>query len=110
MRLKVYAASSGKRMVDIVEESLSQYLKRNEKKQDVIKVDHVYMRMSVAEDAQQLIDLDHRVWNSKNSPAPIHWQSLEQHQNLMPPGYQVVAIIDDKIVGYVSLRICGFLH
>lgn len=50
----------------------------------------------------KLIDLDHRIWSSTTTPAKIEWKSVDEYQQRNPEGSQVVALVDNKIVGYLG--------
>ncbi|MBM7606105.1 RimJ/RimL family protein N-acetyltransferase [Metabacillus crassostreae] len=65
----------------------------------------IKIRFSKKSDFEQLIDLDHKVWNMKATPTIIKWNSLNEFSEKNPEGSQLVAILEDRVVGYL-----GFHH
>lgn len=63
------------------------------------------VRLSQMKDAAQLMELDHLVWQRNNTPSVVHWKSRDEFMKKCPPGSQLVAVMDDKICGYL-----GFGH
>lgn len=63
------------------------------------------VRLSEMRDAACLMEIDALVWNECTSPARISWSSREKFLQTCPPGSQLVAVISDKVCGYV-----GFEH
>ena len=63
------------------------------------------VRLSNIADAGDLMEIDALVWNETTTPAPITWTSKEQYLQSYPPGSQLVAVLDGKVVGYV-----GYTH
>lgn len=48
--------------------------------------------------------MNNKVWNDKNAPAPLHWESPEEYASYNPPGSQLVCELGDELCGYVSLK------
>ncbi|MDQ1235965.1 ribosomal protein S18 acetylase RimI-like enzyme [Paenibacillus sp. SORGH_AS306] len=68
-------------------------------------VDQLVTRLSIMNDAQYLIEIDHLVWNDNNTPCVLQYGSRQQYLQDHPPGTQLVAILGEQICGYV-----GFQH
>ncbi|RIX60469.1 GNAT family N-acetyltransferase [Paenibacillus nanensis] len=62
------------------------------------------IRLSEQRDLQGLVDLNNTVWNDKNAPASLHWESPEEYAGYNPPGSQLVCVLGDALCGYVSLK------
>lgn len=65
----------------------------------------IKIRFSTESDFQQLIDIDNKVWNKKTTPTIIKWDSLNEFSEQNPEGSQLVAILEERVVGYL-----GFHH
>jgi len=64
----------------------------------------VEIRLSKKSDFEQLIDLDHRIWNQKITPGTIKWNSVNEFAIRNPEGSQVVALVDGGVVGYLGFQ------
>ncbi|AZB41791.1 GNAT family N-acetyltransferase [Bacillus sp. FJAT-42376] len=62
------------------------------------------IRPSQKKDMQQLMELDRLIWNSTNTPALLHWDSVEDYEKSYPEGQQMVAAEGDRIAGYISFK------
>ncbi|WP_226670231.1 GNAT family N-acetyltransferase [Metabacillus litoralis] len=65
----------------------------------------IKIRFSKESDFEQLIDIDHKVWTMKTTPTVIKWGSLIEFCEKNPEGSQLVAILEERVVGYL-----GFHH
>lgn len=66
------------------------------------KVNNISIRESKQSDFQELMDIDNLVFDNSNTPALTHWQSIEEYSKHYSPNSQFVAIIDDKVAGYIG--------
>jgi ribosomal protein S18 acetylase RimI-like enzyme len=62
------------------------------------------IRTSRIEDYEQLIELEHLIWNYGNTPLPMVWESVADYAGHFPPGSQFVAIEDRRVAGYMSVK------
>ncbi|WP_036717850.1 GNAT family N-acetyltransferase [Paenibacillus harenae] len=62
------------------------------------------IRPSVKSDFGQLVELNNIIWNDENTPQPIYWESEDDYSKHCPAGSQFVAIINDKVAGYVGFK------
>lgn len=67
-----------------------------------IKRNMLTIRPSEIKDVRELIALDHMIWTETTSPGPLMWRSQEDYLLNAPPGSQLVALLDDKLCGYVG--------
>ncbi|MFD2703281.1 GNAT family N-acetyltransferase [Paenibacillus shunpengii] len=70
----------------------------------IIIQEAIEVRLSHLRDARQLMDLDALVWDEHTAPGPVQWTSREQYLNACPPGSQMIAVMDTRVVGYVGFR------
>lgn len=59
---------------------------------------------SSMEDLEQLMLIDHLIWNDNNTPQVSKWESVDDYKKAWPPGSQFVAKIDGQVAGYVMFR------
>ncbi|MEQ6391171.1 GNAT family N-acetyltransferase [Bacillaceae bacterium S4-13-58] len=59
---------------------------------------------SSSEDIEQLIHIDHLIWNDKNTPQVSKWESIEEYEKVWPPGSQFVAKLNNRVIGYIMFR------
>ncbi|MFD0590013.1 GNAT family N-acetyltransferase [Paenibacillus sp. GCM10027627] len=64
----------------------------------------VTTRFSEQGDMGALVDLNNKVWHDGNAPAPLHWESPEEYASISPPGSQIVAVLENELCGFLSLR------
>ena len=62
------------------------------------------IRVSDMRDAQQMMDIDALVWNDCTAPEPMNWTSREDFLRHCEPGSQLVAVVNDRLCGYVGFR------
>ena len=62
------------------------------------------IRSSRMEDFEQLIEIEHSIWNYTNTPLPMKWESVNDYAEHFPPGSQFVAIVDGKVAGNMSVK------
>lgn len=67
-------------------------------------MEKLLIRKTVESDLQSLIDLNHVIWNTFNTPSEISFRSVEEYANYFPPGSQFVAIIADQVAGYMDYK------
>jgi ribosomal protein S18 acetylase RimI-like enzyme len=70
----------------------------------VMNNEEITIRPSIDSDAEQLMRLDHIVWDDSTAPAPIRWSSPEDYAAHCPPGSQLVAVQGGTVCGYIGLR------
>jgi len=67
--------------------------------------DDVNIRFSVLQDIQQLMELDHLIWDEKVTPASFRrWISQEEYMAHRPVGTQLVAVKGNIVCGYLGLQ------
>ncbi len=64
----------------------------------------ILIRPSTDHELEQLMELDNLIWNASNSPNPDQWDSIEDYQKRYPAGSQHVAIIDNRVAGYIMFK------
>lgn len=64
----------------------------------------ILVRPSLAQDYEQLINLDHAAWDVNSSPGPIHWESIEEYAKRHTEGSQLVAVMGEVICGYIHTK------
>ncbi|WHX48805.1 GNAT family N-acetyltransferase [Paenibacillus woosongensis] len=69
---------------------------------DVPRKFSIWIRRSELRDAVQLMEIDALAWTSRTSPSPIKWASREQYLRNCPPGGQLVAVIGERVCGYLG--------
>ena len=62
------------------------------------------IRSSRIEDFEQLIELEHLIWNYTNTPMPMAWDSIADYAEHFPPGSQFVAIMEGRVAGNMSVK------
>lgn len=62
------------------------------------------IRPSIEADLPELIALNHLIWNGTNSPATIHYPSVTEYAEHYPPGSQFVAVIANRLAGYIGYK------
>jgi|HigsolmetaGSP12D_1036236.scaffolds.fasta_scaffold00398_15 ribosomal protein S18 acetylase RimI-like enzyme len=67
-------------------------------------MNEIIIRPSVETDFPTLIELNHVIWNETNTPATIHFDSVTDYGNHCPPGSQFVAVIENRVAGYVGYK------
>jgi ribosomal protein S18 acetylase RimI-like enzyme len=55
-------------------------------------------------DYEGLVELENLIWNSTNAPDPIFWESAVEYGSRRSERDQLVAILDNKVVGYASFH------
>lgn len=65
-------------------------------------MDNIFIRELKESDLQELMNIDNIVFNNSNTPALTHWQSIEDYSKHYTRGSQFVAVIDDKVAGYIG--------
>ncbi|NCU18442.1 GNAT family N-acetyltransferase [Pallidibacillus pasinlerensis] len=66
--------------------------------------DYVKIRPSKKADFQQLMTIDHLIWNETNTPSSIYYESVEEYGNNHAEGSQFVAEIAGSVAGYIGFR------
>lgn len=64
----------------------------------------IVIRPSIEADLPELIALNHLIWNGTNSPATIHYPSVTEYAEHYPPGSQFVAVIANRVAGYIGYK------
>ncbi|QQK77705.1 GNAT family N-acetyltransferase [Salicibibacter cibarius] len=64
----------------------------------------IYIRQTKESDSEELMDLNNLIWNKSNTPAFFYWESVEEYSKHCPVGKQFVAIINDKVAGYIGYK------
>lgn len=59
---------------------------------------------SSSEDIEQLMYIDHVIWNDQNTPQVSKWNSAEEYEKAWPPGSQFVAKFKNRVAGYIMFR------
>ncbi|MNJ43397.1 N-acyltransferase YncA [compost metagenome] len=59
-------------------------------------------RLSTFSDASAIMELDKLVWDESTTPGQINWRSKVHFLETCPPGSQLVAVIGDKLCGYLG--------
>jgi ribosomal protein S18 acetylase RimI-like enzyme len=62
----------------------------------------VEIRASNKKDFPALIEINHLIWNSKTTPADIHYETMDEYAKHCPEGSQFVAIVEGKVAGYIG--------
>lgn len=62
----------------------------------------ILIRQSKKADLAELVNLNEVTSNHLNTPASIERQSAEEYAEQRPPGSEFVAIINDKVAGYIG--------
>ncbi|USB32925.1 GNAT family N-acetyltransferase [Paenibacillus sp. YPG26] len=60
------------------------------------------IRVSELRDAAELIEIDKLVWSSETTPAELAPVTRESFLQQNPPGSQLVAVIEERICGYLG--------
>lgn len=60
----------------------------------------IYFRRSEARDMRFLMEINHLIWNDTNSPFHLNYHSQEEYEHDFPAGSQVVAVLNQKVVGF----------
>jgi ribosomal protein S18 acetylase RimI-like enzyme len=65
-------------------------------------MNNIFIRESKESDFQELMNIDNMVFNNSNTPALTYWQSVEDYSKHYSPGNIFVALINDKVAGYIG--------
>lgn len=60
------------------------------------------IRPMLARDYEELVEIEHLIWNETNTPARIHWPSAEAYGRQKAGELQWVAVLDGKVAGYIN--------
>ncbi|MGV3489563.1 MAG: GNAT family N-acetyltransferase [Tuberibacillus sp.] len=63
---------------------------------------NIMIRWMQEKDSADLVELDNTIWNESNAPDPIHWDSAEEYNEYRKDRKILVAVMDDKVIGYVN--------